>query len=326
MLLDTFDGRYSELARSLPAPLDQYVVQYSTFAGRPSKEPLVGLSSMNAVITCIPWLFWESFRELPDDLFLEIAEAGALFGMASVLVDHLIDNQAANPGETVLLHQALYEAGVARFRRTFAPDADFWAQFDRLAKEHLSGMSLELLGRSDPSCLTGESFYALASARIAPMLTVVAGLAEALDQWNLMWTVEASIKPVIVAAQMYDDVGDWQEDFEAGRITYYLASLLPPDAWQLDRKPTLKDVRQSIDANWSDVEGIGQVIDWFDESLSALQGLECRAWRKYIGEYQAIVDKHQTKLVARHILQSLRPLAAGDEAAPNELLGGPTQG
>ena len=313
-LLDGLDERYFEFAHSLPPPLYARALQYSTFAGRPSQEPLGGLSRMNAVITCIPWLFWESFRELRDDLFLEIAQAGALFGMASVLLDHLIDEQTESPGETALLHQVLYDAGVAGYRRVFTSDSAFWCQFDRLSDEHVSGMAIELSGRSNPSHLTSEAFYALASARIAPMLTVVAALAEELDEWNLLPIMEASVKPVIVAGQMYDDIGDWQEDFEAGRITYYLTRLIPLEAWQSAELPAAEEVQQSIDANWKDVEHLRLVIGWFDEALSALDDLECRAWMEYISEYRAAADQHLTMFVARHLARTLRLLAAGRDS------------
>jgi len=309
-LLGRLDERYFEFAHSLPPPLYARALQYSTFAGKPSQEPLGGLSRMNAVITCIPWLFWESFRELRDDLFLEIAEAGALLGMASVLLDHLIDEQTQSPGEVALLHQAFYEAGVAGYRRSFASDSAFWGQFDRLAKEHVSGMAIELQAQTEPLCLTPETFHAMACARIVPMLTTVVALAEAGNRPSLLPIIEASIRPVIVAGQMYDDIGDWQEDFEAGRITYYLTRLIPLEAWQSAELPAAEEVQQSIDANWQDVEHLRLVIGWFDEALSALDGLECRAWVEYVSEYRIAADQHLTMFVARHLARTLRSLVA----------------
>jgi hypothetical protein len=313
-LLGGLDERYAAFACSLPAPLDERAVQYSTFAGKPSREPLGGLSRMNAVITCIPWLFWESFRQLPADLFLEIAEAGALLGMASVLLDHLIDEQAESPGEAALLHQALYEAGAAGYRRVFPSDCAFWTQYHRFGKEHLSGMALELSARANPALLTPEAFYGLACARIAPMLTVVAALAQALDQPGLVPTTEGSIKPVIVAGQMLDDIQDWHEDFEAGHVTYYLTRLMPPDAWQSAELPSVEQLQQSIEADWQDVEHLRMVIDWFDQGLSAVDGLECRAWVEYINEYRAAADQHLTMLVARHLLRTIGSLAASQDS------------
>ena len=308
-LLERFDERYLAFVHSLPPLLAKSAGQYSTFAGRPSEEPLEGLSRMNAVIACIPWLFWESFRQLRDDLFLQIAEAGALFGMASVLVDHLIDGQVASPGETSLLHQALYAAGVAGYRRVFPGTCAFWHQFDRLANEHLSGMTLELAGRADPNRLTPDAFYALASARIAPMITVVAALAEVSGQPSLLPPVEASVKAVIVAGQLLDDIGDWQEDLEAGRITFFLTRLVSPGAWLSGEMPPKEKLHQAIDADWKDVEGLRMVMDWFEKGLSAVHGIECSAWVKYVEEYHALTQRLLTASVARHLARSLRPPA-----------------
>jgi hypothetical protein len=205
---------------------------------------------MNAVIACIPWLFWDSFRQLPDEPFLQTAEAGALFGMA-----------------------------------------------------------LELAGRIDPALLTPDAFYTLASARIAPMLTVVAALAEISGDASLLPPVEASVKAVIVAGQLLDDIGDWQEDLEAGRITFYLTRLIPPEAWPTGKTPSREQLQQALDADWKDVEGLRMVIDWFEGGLSAVQGLECSAWIEYVEEYHALTQQLLTASVTRHLAQSLRPLA-----------------
>jgi hypothetical protein len=313
-LLERLDRRYRELAQALPPPIDQRALQYSTFAGRPSQEPLAGLSQMNAVVTCLPWLFWELFRELRDDLFLRIAWAGAVYGMASVLMDHLLDEQTELPGEAALLHQSLYEAAVAGYRGLFDRGSAFWSRYDRLGREHVSGMALELSARANPGVLTAEGFYALGSARIAPMLTVVAALAQAAGQPALLSTLEASIKPVIVAGQMLDDIQDWQEDLEAGRITYYLTRVIPAGAGQSAKLPAVEEVQHSIDANWSDVEHLRMVINWFDQGLSAVDGLECRAWVEYVNEYRAAAEQHQKELAAHHLLRTIASLPEGTDS------------
>ncbi len=312
-LLGGLDQRYAAFARSLPAPLAGRALQYRTFSGKPTEEPLGGLSRMNAVITCIPWLFWELYRQLPDDLFLEVAAAGALLGMASVLLDHLIDGQAESPGEAALLHQALYEAGAAGYRRVFSSDCGFWTEYHRLGNEHVQGMALELSAQTNPHLLTPESFPRLAGARIAPMLTVVAALAQAREDWSLLSKLEASIKPVIFAGQMYDDIGDWREDREAGHITYFLTRLVPPDAWQAPQWPSVEQLQQSIEAHWHDVEHLRMVIDWFDQGLAAVQDLECPAWVEYVTEYRVAADQHLTQFTARHVLRSIASSAAGPD-------------
>ena len=113
---------------------------------------------------------------------------------------------------------------------------------------------------------------------------------------------------------MYDDIGDWQEDLEARRVTYYLTRLIPPKAWESAELPAVEEVQEWIDANWRDVEHLRLVIGWFDEALSALDGLECRAWMEYISEYRAAADQHLTMFVARHLVRTLRLLAAGRDS------------
>jgi hypothetical protein len=169
-------------------------------------------------------------------------------------------------------------------------------------------MAIELQAQADPLCLTPESFHKMACARIAPMLTVVAALAEVVQRPGLLATIEASIKPVIVAGQMYDDIGDWEEDFEAGRVTYYLTRLIPPAAWQSGDLPSIEDVRHAIAEEWPDVDHMRLVISWFAEAMSAVDGLECSAWTKWVAEYQEAAGQHQRSFVTRHMARSIQSL------------------
>jgi hypothetical protein len=223
-------------------------------------------------------------------------------------MDHLIDQQAVSPGEVALLHEAMYESAVAGYRRTFPSPRPFWHQFDRLAREHVAGMSIELQAQSDPRCFTAETFFTMACARIAPMLTVVAALADASEQPDLLPALEASVKPVIVAAQMYDDIGDWQEDLEAGRVTYYLTRLVPQHAWETADLHAAEDIRRAIDHGWVDVAHLRNVVGWFDEAIAVLGTRECRTWRDWVHQYRTAADQHLSMFVARHLARSLRPL------------------
>jgi hypothetical protein len=147
------------------------------------------------------------------------------------------------------------------------------------------------------------------------MLTVVAALAQARQDWGLLTTMEASIKPVILAGQMYDDIGDWREDLQAGHITHFLTRLVAPQAWQADEWPTVEQCRQSIEAQWQDVDHLRMVIKWFDQGLHAAKGLECAAWVEYVSEYRAAADRHLTEFLSHHLLQSIGSLPAGQDSA-----------
>jgi hypothetical protein len=70
------------------------------FIGTSLAEPHGGPSTMNPGVTCTPWLFWELTQDVEGEVLVEVALGGTLIVLASVLLDHLVDGQAAQPGVT----------------------------------------------------------------------------------------------------------------------------------------------------------------------------------------------------------------------------------
>jgi hypothetical protein len=116
-LLARLDDAYIEFVSRLPPPLRDLYVRKTTFTGP---------SSMFPGITCTPWLFWETTRDVDDELFLQLALGGSLVVLASVILDHLVDDQVAQTAKTTLLHQALFEEGTAQFRAGMPPEHSIW--------------------------------------------------------------------------------------------------------------------------------------------------------------------------------------------------------
>ena len=104
-LLARLDRAYFHFVDGLPGPLRILALKRGTYVGTASDAPFEGVSTMNPGVTCTPWLFWELVETLDDERILGVAGAGTLVVLASVLLDHMVDGQAENPGGTSLLQQ-----------------------------------------------------------------------------------------------------------------------------------------------------------------------------------------------------------------------------
>ena len=106
-LFEKLNSRYFDFARQLPQPLKRLGTLKSTFLGSPHEGIFEGVLELNPVLAGTPWLFWETFSSLEDEQYLQIAEAGTMFVLASIVLDHLVDGQAERQEQVALFHQAL---------------------------------------------------------------------------------------------------------------------------------------------------------------------------------------------------------------------------
>ena len=308
-LLAQVDACWLDLVAGLPPRLRDLTRQASTFRGTAGgPEPFRGPSAMNPGITCTPWLFWEIAQPLDDGDVVSLAFAGSLVVLASVLLDHLVDGQAEFPGETALLHQALYEAGTARLRARLPGHHLFWQDLERLGAEHVAGLAAERHAQQHPEQLSFERFLSLVPAKFSPIAATMAAFVYALGRPEWLPPIEASIKRLAVASQLLDDLGDWEEDLQQRHLTFFLACLAPAEVWLGPSWPAAEDIQQRIDDDWSDIKSMDTVREWLAGSLQAVAGLECARWKEYLNGYQALAGQHLIRYKARHMLHIIEPL------------------
>ena len=316
-LFRQLEERIDKFARHLPPPLDALASRQSTYLGSPGGEPFEGVAGLNPVLAGTPWLFWETFGRLDDATFITIAEGGACFVLASIVLDHLVDGQAEPPETMALFHQALYQHGVAKIRAALSSHTAFWQHFERLADEHLAGIAAELDSHTNPSRLDRASFCAMAHGKVAPVVTTIVALSEATHQPDILEPIETSLKHIAVASQLLDDIGDWQEDVEAGHVTYYLTQIAASEALRPPVRLSVEEMRARIDGDWRDVEHMRAVMDWLDLALDAVRPVECPGWVDYVEGYRSQADEHLTGFIACHLLRTLRPLVESEGELPD---------
>ncbi len=317
-LLARLDAGYAAFAERLPARLAALARQAGTFTGDGADRPFTSFSTLNAGLAGTPWLFWPQFEQLDDDAFVRLAEAGALIVLASMVLDHLVDDQLARRAEAVLLHQALMAEGATRFRATLPQAGEFWQHHDRLSAEHLAGLAAEAAARAQPARFDREQFAPMVQGKFAPIVITIAAFAQATGQPGLVAPIEASIKALAVASQLLDDLGDWEQDRAGRRLTYLLAKLAPPAAWQAPEWPAAAELQACIDAAWADVTHLDDVVEWLDRAAAAVAGIDCPAWTEYLAGYRELALAHQRARIARHLARSLRSLLPEGQATQDE--------
>lgn len=306
-LFEELNTRFFHFIDRLPEPLARLARQKSTFLGSQEDGEFGGVPDLNPVLASTPWLFWESFKTLDDSLLLDIAEAGAFYVLASILLDHLVDGQAELPEEMALLHQAFYSHGILVYRSTFPHSTAFLGDFDRLARDHLAGLALELETQGSTEMIEMGSLEKMAYGKVSPIVTTIAGLAYALEQPELLEPIESSLKHIAVASQMLDDIGDWQHDISVDHRTYYLSQVVEKAGGGVE-EVSIDEVQDAIDEAWMDVEHLQLVIQWLDDSTQAVQDLACPGWLDYVEGYRELSDEHLTTAIAKHLVRKLRPL------------------
>jgi hypothetical protein len=317
-LFQLLSKRYFDFARQLPDPLKQLGMARSTFLGSASNEAFEGVRELNPVLAGTPWLFWETFSSLDDELFLQIAEAGTMFVLASIVLDHLVDGQAERQEQMALFHQALYSHGISIYRSIFESSSRFWFHFERLASDHLIGLAKELQAQLDPHNLTLEDLDTMAHGKVSPIVVTIAALSEASAQPKKLGPIETSLKHIAVASQLLDDIGDWRDDIEAGHATYYLTCLTPSRSFGTVVLPTAEEAQSRIDAEWIDVNNLELVLELLDDSIEAVQGVECPVWIDYVEGYHWLTNEHLNSAMARHIVRKLRPVMENDKPGMQE--------
>jgi hypothetical protein len=302
-LFDRLEEDFQRYLVQLPPGLDWLAWERGTYHGDNNPQRFDGLAGLNPVLVSTPWLFWELFLVLEDEPFVQLSEAGAFFVLASVVLDHLVDGQTNTPGLLSLYHQALYSQGMAIYRQAIPPASSFWEHFDRLATEHLTGLTTEVAVQSRPGDYSFETLKIVAHGKVAPIVTALAGMCAVSGQMAIFAPIEASLKHISIASQLLDDIGDWQVDVQNRHLTYFLALLKPPEAWTRAEWPDIEKLQQSLDGGWIDVTQLKRVMQGLNQAMEAVQGLNCPAWVRYVDGYRSITDGHLERCIKRHLGQ-----------------------
>lgn len=304
-LLGQLEARYAQFTHNLPASLSQLAQAESTYLGEFTEAPFSGLRAMNPLITQATWLFWETFKNLEDEILLQLADAGVCMALASVLIDHLADGQVPNPGSLMLLRQSLEDRALSLYHRSYPSDSQFWLEYERLSGDYIAALQMEIDAQSNPELLEFEYFRKFAAGKVSPMVITVAALTEASGQNDLLHPIESSMRCSYIAGQIHDDILDWQVDLENKHLTLFLINLANEYEFGSESWPGLEDLIQINNTDWLDVKQLYLAIEWFDQAIDAVEGIVCPGWVDYLSEYRKIAEGDQQTALAKHLFRKL---------------------
>ena len=308
-LFKELEQRFSQYVQNLPIPITEVARAKSTYLGAHTEGAFEGIASLNPVLAGTPWLFWEQFDDLDDEVFVAIAEAGACQVIASILLDHIVDGQAEPREHSSLLHQSLRSHAFRTYQSVFASNSPFWEYHDQLERDHIRGLGLEVDAQSKQSPLTWEILEATAHGKVSPIICTIAALAVAQEHPERLDPISQSLKHIAIASQLLDDIGDWSHDYTVGHHTYFLSEANAHPG--IDPRDTDADaLLAAIDESWLDVDHIQLVMDWLEKSLSAVESMRCQGWVDYVNGYIELADGHLKRAVARHLQRVVGPLVA----------------
>lgn len=307
LLLEEFDERYFSFVGELPEPLQEFAIRRKTYLGQEIKDPFEGFTSINPLYTCTPWMLWELFSELPSNRFIALAVSGGFLSLASILMDHLVDDQLREIANTMLLYHALYDRAQQGFRRELGTEHRFWEHFDRLTAIYLRGMSLETEIQAARIDFDKSKFKMIAASKVAPIMIAISSFCIAADRADCIARIERSINGISMAGQMLDDVLDWERDQQDGHLTYLLAEV---STEYRNRSP-------NSDISFADymktgphlVHAIGDAIRWFDQAEADMREIASPGWQRYIEYYRNIALEEKRRRIARIVLEKITAFA-----------------
>ena len=160
----------------------------------------------------LPWWLGRAF-ELDREVTREIV-LSTILGLGSIrLQDDLADGDVGPEDFAAArtLSAALYEAALAPYRARFDPASPFWGQLDVWMQ------AWERATRDDDHLLLAERGAPLKVPAFAVCL-----LADRLDAFPVL---ERCLDLALEALVLFDHVGDWEADLDAGRWNAFVAAL-----------------------------------------------------------------------------------------------------
>lgn len=297
-LLSIHDRRIHAILRGLSGDAARLARAYS--GSDSTLESQLQLHPPGAVAA--PWLFWETYQSLDDETFLNISEAGVCLLIASVINDHLADDQLPGTVDATQLAEALTARASILFEQQFPTDSEFWDHFERLTMEYRSALLIELRCRASPAQFTFAALKRTARGKICPGVITVAAMSIASAQADLLPALEESLKDVAVASQLVDDVHDWRADLAAGHLTYFLARLAPAEVWLVTDWPPTDAVERWVRVSQDDIQSLRRAGRALESAIHRVRDFYCPAWTQYIHTKRIEADQMLARVVAKAIV------------------------
>ncbi len=295
------DAGYFGFLEGLPANLQTLGRSQSAFIGRPVTGAFGGPSSLNPDFAAATFLLWSACRDLPGAYLEAIARSGGLLGAAAVLLDHIADGQQQDPANAARLQEDLVDEARRLLRSVFLKTSPFWQELDRIWAELHSALDAEAQVPEASGTMSREEFRRIGGAKAAPLVAVVAAVAQLTGREELLLRGEASLKLAGAAFQLAHDVFHWTRDVADGHTTYFIALALA-DGPARPGQSAKATVAESVRQGHLDVQCLRLALEWLDRATDEVASLDIPEWSDYLRTIRALVERLLLRQVASYVL------------------------
>ena len=193
-----------------------------------------------------PFLFKEYFPRLSQTQLKAIAISGVLYCDHLCLLDNAADHDVPPDCLHLLLSSLLHEEAILTLTPLFWQESVFWTHLSSCHRAFASAVHLEKIGHRGRIVPYGvEEFLEIAQGKAALSKATTAAMASldgSLGKLTGLWRSQDFFN---AAAQMYDDVQDWKEDFARGDFSYVVTcGLVELQSSKQQNEETLPDLDQ----------------------------------------------------------------------------------
>ncbi|MFN8494093.1 MAG: hypothetical protein U0350_41225 [Caldilineaceae bacterium] len=297
-MLAELDRRYRRFVQELPSPLQTLASDRSLITG---EEPATSLQSVASLgfSVIFPCLFKAGFPGLSAQKQMHIGEAWFFLLLALLLRDHIADNQVPKSQDVLLLQQRFMMQARQVFYLCVGEATDFWTYFDNLNQQVIAALHQEAYHRRTPTAPYDQTnAWEIGVGKLALYKAVPWVMAANTGRWKDLTALETSLDALAAGRQLFDDVGDWQEDLLRGHYTYPLAQAMA----HLSTAEAISSEMIAAVMLRSTIreDALRQATIWHKQALAAVENIPVQGWKELVnGSMNECIAYHRWLVLTR---------------------------
>ena len=279
-----------------------------------------------------PYLFIDVFPSMDEERVHHLAMASRLYATSILIHDKIYDEGrdavARRAPVNALRILALQWEAYRQLHGILAADSPFWNDFGRYVADFAQACVEEqrfVSGERPWYELSEEVAMAIARGKNGIARAAVAGLAELSGDRTNLGVLEDAVGAYDVAAQLFDDLCDWQEDLESGTPSLLLARVLPdrPARTALSDSEFVSDVGRRIYYGGHAASIVDLAVASLDRALEITTAWPSMKWRAVVdelrdrcllvvGNLERIVEENARRVATQQRVELVLPAPVDD--------------
>lgn len=236
------------------------------------------------VCHCLPWLFADVLPGATEAQRVLVAAAGLLYQGHVLILDQVVDGDAAVSGARLLKGSFLHERALTILAPHLPPDTPAWEHLAGCVREYAGAVLLEKAHHGQLRPFPRARFDGIAAGKGAILKASPAMLACMTGRPELVAELHAVIAPHSIAVQVQDDLQDWRPDFRAGLYSHLLMRALDAAGHDIaagGALPSEEEVGQALFYSGCAEEILAYAVDCCTRSSDRARALGAGEWARF---------------------------------------------